>query len=343
MAGQLYSHIFRKFAYGGIALLTVLVIGTLGYRIIGVGRYSLVDCFYMTFITITTIGFGEIIDLSGNPVGRIFTVFIAVSGIGIATYILSNITAFVVEGEMSEAFRRRRMEKLSKKMEKHFIICGADGVGLHIMRELYETKRPHVLVDSDRGKLEKVIETYPEEIFIEGDPTDNDTLSAAGISEAQGLFAATGDDNHNLVICLTAKQINPGIRVVASCYDPKNSEKMKKAGADAVVLPTSIGGLRMASEMVRSSVVSFLDTMLRDKEKGLRIEELTVPESLGEKSLNALQLGDYGRVLLLAIRTGRDWIYNPPSTHVMKGGDVLVFMTTPEERQRLEHLFMSKA
>ena len=339
MAGSIYSQIYTKFVRTGIFLAAVLSAGTVGYWFIGGRHYSLVDCLYMTFITITTIGYGEIIDMSGNPAGRIFTIFIAISGISIATYILSNLTAFTVEGELSKAFRRRKMEKMIKKLRDHYIVCGVDSVGFYILSELSGTKRPHVMVDIDREAIERVLETFPEGIFIEGDATDSDTLLAAGITDAKGLFAVTGDDNQNLVISLTAKQLNSNVRVVASCKDLKNTDKLKKAGADAVVSPTSIGGLRMASEMVRSKVVSFLDTMLRDKETNLRIEEIAVPATSAGKTISELGLGKYPHILLLAVRTEGGWVYNPPQSHMVNLDDTLIFMTTPEERTELENIF----
>jgi voltage-gated potassium channel len=131
-------------------------------------------------------------------------------------------------------------------------------------------------------------------------------------------------------VSLTAKQLNPNLRVVARCNEIRNSGKMKKAGADAVVSPTAIGGLRMASEMVRPTVVSFLDTMLRDREKGLRVEELPVPESFVGKPISALNLKRCSHTLLLAVKTGEDWVYNPSENYVIACENTLVFMTTPE-------------
>ncbi len=339
MTDDIYSQISTRFVRTGVLLALVMSTGTVGYWFIGGRHYSVVDCLYMTFITITTIGYGEIIDMSGNPAGRIFTIFIAVSGISIATYILSNITAFMVEGELTKAFRRRKMEKMIGKLRDHYIVCGIDGVGFYIASELAGTKRPYVLVDTDKKAIEKVLETFPEGMFVEGDATDSDTLLAAGISEAKGLFATTGDDNQNLVISLTAKQLNVNVRVVAGCRDLKNSDKLKKAGVDAVVSPTSIGGLRMASEMVRSTVVSFLDTMLRDK-GNLRIEEIAVPATFAGKAISELGLGKFPHFLLLAVRTEGDWLYNPPADYTIKLDDTFIFMTTPEERAELEKIFL---
>jgi len=317
--------------------MAVLLAGTIGYRIISRGNSTLIDCLYMTLTTITTIGFGEIVDLSDSATGRIFTMFLALCGIGIITYTLSNFTAFIVEGSLNEAFLRRKMEKSIRKLSDHFIVCGIDGVGHYIINELFETKRPHVIVDTSRQNIEKFLHDYHEDFFIVGDATDNDTLLEAGIMKASGVFAVTGDDNNNLVISITAKQLNPSVKVIACCYDLKNMDKIKKAGADAVISPTFIGGLRMASEMIRPAVVSFLDIMLRDKKKNLRIEEIPVPDSYSGQPLSFLNLHKYPDTLLLAMKIKNEWMFNPSRQHVFTPGTTLIMMTTPYDREAIEH------
>jgi len=323
-----------------VALAIVLLIGTMGYLIIGEGRYSIVDCLYMTVITITTVGYGEIIDLSNKPMGRAFTMFIAFSGIGIAAYLFSNVTAFMVEGRLQEIFWRRKMEKVIGKLKQHYIICCVEGVGFYIAKELNSTHRPYVIVDHDKARAERVIGNLENELFLEGDPTDSDLLIKAGINKAQGLFAVTGDDNENLVISLTAKTLNSGVKVVAACNDLKNMEKIKKAGADAIVSPSFIGGLRIVSEMIRPTVVSFLDTMMRDQEKNLRIEEILISESFVNRPIKTLSLKKYPNILLLAIRGKEGWVYNPGEDYILKKDDILVIMTTPEEKFELERIFI---
>jgi voltage-gated potassium channel len=329
------SGVYRKFVWAGAILLAIILIGTVGYWFIGGRQYSFVDTLYMTVITITTIGFQEVIDLSGNPGGRIFTIFIAISGIGIMAYIVTNLTALIVEGELTKSFRRRKMEKIAGNYRGHYIICGLGRVGCYIANELHATKRPHVLVDINKNNIEGSLESINDEVFIEGDATDSHTLLKAGVENAAGLFAVTADDNQNLVVSLTAKQLNPRLKVVARCNDIRNSERTKKAGADAVVSPTAIGALRMASEMVRPTVVSFLDIMLRDREKNLRVEELPVPESFVGQPISALNLKRFSRSLLLAVKTAKDWVYNPPENYVINQNNTLVVMTTPEERDEL--------
>jgi voltage-gated potassium channel len=325
----------RKFVWAGAILLAIILIGTVGYWFIGGRQYSFVDTLYMTIITITTIGFGEIINLSGNALGRLFTIFIAISGVGVLLYVVTNLTAMVVEGELTESFRRRRMEKAAGNSRDHYIVCGLGSVGFYIVNELYATKRPHVIVDVDKKNIERSLASLQDEVFIEGDATDSATLLRAGVEKARGLFAVTGEDNLNLVVSLTAKQLNPHLRVVARCNELRNSEKIKKAGADAVVSPTAIGGLRMASEMVRPTVVSFLDMMLRDREKNLRVEELAVPESFVGRPISALNLKRCSHALLLAVKTREDWVYNPQESYVIDQENTLVFMTTPEGIEEL--------
>ncbi len=335
------TQLLKRFIWPAAALIAVLVIGTVGYRFIAGQGYSFLDTFYMTVITITTIGFGEIVDVSVVPAGRVFTIFIAVAGIGVLFYIITHFTALVVEGELTKSFRRSKMEKKAKSYKGHYIICGVGGLGLHIINELAATKRPYVMVDINQESIDRFSEIAKDGVFIEGDATDNNTLLKAGVKEAGGIFATLGDDNQNLVVALTAKQLNPGIRVVARCNELKNSNKMQKAGADAVISPSLIGGLRMASEMIRPTVVSFLDTMLRDREKNLRVEEVSVPESLIGKNLASLRLDRFPGILLLAIKTKDGWIYNPPSGCAIKPGSTLVFIGGPEDRVELERKIAS--
>ncbi len=330
---------YKKFVWSGVILFFVLLIGTFGYWFIGQREYSFIDTLYMTIITISTIGYGEIVDLTGNAAGRIFTVFIAISGIGVLAYTISNVTALVVEGEVSKSFRRKRMEKMARNSSDHYIVCGIGDFGIHIINELRSTKRPHVLIEFSRNVIEKHSETWHDEIFIEGDAADSDTLLQAGIANARGLFAVTDDDNTNLVISLTAKQLNPVVRVVAQCKEIKNSEKMRTAGADSVVSTSYISGMRMVSEMVRPTVVTFLDTMMRDKNKNLRVEEISVPASFAGKRLSGMDLQRFPNTLLMAIKVKDNWTYNPPSDHVVGPESTLIVMTTPEENGKLQKEF----
>ena len=252
------------------------------------------------------------------------------------TYAFSVVTALIVEGNLTDSFRRRKMEKKIATAEHHLIVCSAERVGMHIVNELAATQRPFVVIEQRQERIDSLLESWPDALFLQGDPTDNATLQQAGIERASGLFATEDDDNRNLVICLSAVQLNPDLRIVSHARETKNIDKMKRAGAASVISSEQIGGLRMASEMSRPAVVSFLDLMLRDKKKNLRIEEVAVPARLAGKAIQDLNLKRHRDLLLMAIREGSEWVYNPQETQRVTDSTVLIFMGSPEARIKLE-------
>ncbi len=334
-ANDILRERYRAIILSAALILFIMLIGTVGYYFLSHGKYSLIDCFYMTFITITTIGYSEIIKL--DITGRIFTIFISFCGIGIIMYLVSNISAVLIEGELKEVFKEKKMQKNINSLTDHYIVCGAKSVGFHITCELKTTKRQVVVIDISRDNLKPLLECYPDLYYVIGDATDEKILKKAGIEKAKGIFAAIGNDNINLVISLTAKHLNHNIKVVARCQELNHIEKMKKAGADYVVSPNFIGGLRMASEMIRPAVVSFLDVMLRDK-RSLRIEEIYVSEKFENKPISEIHLENFPHVLLLAVYRENKWIYNPKQDFILHKGDKLILMTTPDERIKLQQI-----
>ena len=330
------SRVYRSFAWSAMAMVLILTIGTVGYRVIGGPEYSWVDCFYMTFITVATIGFGEIVDLSDSPGGRMFTVFIAIAGIGTMTYMLSTLTAFILEGDINEVWRRNKMQNKIGKLKDHYIVCGVGRVGSNVAHELVMTGRHCVVVDTNFQHIENYLSRHPEQLYLHGDGTDNDILLAAGVTQARGVFAVASDDSQNLVISLSAKQLNQKLRVVARCHDVKNVEKTRRAGADEIVSPDFTGGLRIVSAMVRPHVVSFLDEMLKT-EDNLRMEEIIIPSGFSGKTLAMLN-SNSREYVVLAIRQGGQWVFNPSTQHIVHESDALMVMTTPHGRTRLEQL-----
>jgi voltage-gated potassium channel len=331
------SHVIRNLIFSFAALILVLLIGTVGYRILGGPHYSWLDCFYMTFITISTIGYNEVVDVTGYEYGRLFTVFIGISGIGMLGYVLSTITAFMLESDLNESWRRKKMQQRIAHLKSHYIVCGAGLVGSNVTHELTSTGRICVIVDADMEIIDRYLSSHPGQLYLLGDATNNDVLLAAGVMHARGVFAVAHDDSQNLVISLSAKQLNPALRVVARCHDLKNAEKTRRAGADEIVSPDYTGGLRIVSAMVRPHVVSFLDDMLKSDDS-VRMEEIIVPIGLSDKPLSVLYHGNID-CLVLAIRSGvNGWLFNPPAKHIVQGGDVLMVMTSPAGRMRLEQL-----
>jgi voltage-gated potassium channel len=241
---------------------------------------------------------------------------IAFSGIAVMTYFFSSVTALVLASDFDKSFRRRRMDKTMKKLHGHYILCGFGRVGRNVGQELDATHRHYIAIDEKLELLEAHAERHPDMLYLHGDAVDDDVLLDADIVHAKGLFAITGDDSRNLMIVITAKQLAPGVRVVARCNEVRNADKLKKAGADAIVSPNFTGGMRIASAMIRPHVVSFLDEMLRSELK-LRIEEVVVPAAFTAKALGALNLRSAGYVLL-AVRTRGDWVFNPAPDFVVR-------------------------
>jgi len=333
---RLLRHIYNRLIYPIAGFAAILIAGTVGYRIIGGAHTSLVDAVYMTFITVATIGYGEIVDLSHSPGGRIFTMAIASAGILNFTYMMGAFTAFLVEGDINQALRRRSMQKRIDKLTSHYIICGIGRVGTNVAHELSVTSREYVILDINQHKIDEFRERYPDVSYLHGDGSEDEILLDAGIGRAAGVFAITGDDSKNLVITLSAKQLNPTVRVVARCHEVNYIEKIRKVGADAIVSPDFTGGMRIASSMIRPQVVSFLDEMLR-VDNALRVEEIHVPESF-----TGITLGELGmrraEYVLLAVRAGGKWVFNPQRDYGLQPGDTLIVMATPGGRQALESL-----
>lgn len=226
------------------------------------------------------------------------------------------------------------MDKMMKKLHGHYILCGFGRVGRNVAQELEATSRHFIAIDEKIEQLEAYDEKKPGFLYIHGDAVDDDVLVEANIAKAKGVFAITGDDSRNLMIALTAKQLAPGVRVVVRCNEMRNVEKMKKAGADAIVSPNFTGGMRIASAMIRPDVVSFLDEMLRSEHK-LRIEEVVVPESFNPKPLGEMGLKDTSYILL-AVRRRGDWVFNPPADFIVQPGHALITMASPQGRFEIE-------
>jgi voltage-gated potassium channel len=321
----------------GIAFLIVILIGTFGYRMLVEGT-SWFDGLYMTFLTVTTIGFSEVVNLDGNTLGRIFTIFIAISGISILTFSFSNVAALIIESNLSENLKRKRKELRIQKMKDHYIICGAGRVGIHVAEELEKTQRNFVICDRDESVIAQTKDIFQFGEIIVGDCTDEDFLTRIGIEHAKGFFVTTRNDHYNIVICLTARQLRKNMRIVSNCQEPESIKKLKMVGANKVISPSFIGGLRMASEMVRPMVTTFLDEMLRDTNLNLRIEELPVPSHYHEKRLETLPFEKLENTLLLAVREGNKWKFNPSKNYILMKNSALIFMASPEELQKMQGL-----
>jgi voltage-gated potassium channel len=335
-----YLRLRRRLGIAILALAGVIAVGTVGFAIIGASAHDLVDAFYMTIITLTTVGFGEIIDMSNNPAGRLFTVVILLSGMGIVAYSIPLVTAFIIEGQLFHTFARRRMEKRIAQLKAHYVVCGNDTTACYVGQELVRTGREVVLVTSAEDALPRELDGLTDVPRLIGDPTDDATLLDANLRTAIGVVACMESDKDNLLAVLTARRLTPSIRIVAATARTDSDAKLRAAGADAVVCVSRIGGLRMASEMVRPKVVSFLDRMLRDTRTSLRVEEIVVPEdySPSDDTIAALKIDEVHGAMLLAVQDvgTEEFEFKPSADRRVRAGMTLVIMADADGRARLE-------
>ncbi|MHB8109230.1 MAG: potassium channel family protein [Syntrophorhabdaceae bacterium] len=323
-------------------ILAVVLIGTAGFRIFGGPDVTMLDALYMTAITITTVGYGDVVGIEKSSAGKLFTIIYIFIGAGAIAYLFTTLAAYIIEGELRKVFRRRKMEKRIARMRDHYIVCGIGMVGLYIVHEMFLTKRPFIAIDNDEGKLDLFKANNIDADLVVGDATENEILWKAMIEHAHGLFATTDSDNDNIVISLTARQLNPSLRIVSRCNDTKNIDKIKRAGADSVVALNFIGGLRMASEMIRPHVTSFLDMMLRDKYSPMRVEEVHIPEHspFVGRPVKDIDFKTIGNIMLISARkTSGEWVYNPyPDTMVEKGMSLIIIATPAEKELLVDHI-----
>ena len=322
--------------------LVVFLIGVIGFKLFGGKEWSILDSLYMTVITLSTVGYGEVMDISSNPAARTFAVIFIVLCLGTIAFAVSSITSFIVEGELKNILGRKRMEKIIARLKEHFIVCGSDETAQTIIQELILTKKKFVVIEPLKEKIEK-LSSLDSVLFIHGDPTEDTVLLSAGIERAKGILLSLPTDEANLFVSLSASSLNPDIRIVTKGIDVRSHKKMMKAGADAVVSPSFIGGMRMVSEMIRPVVVTFLDTMLREREKVLRFEEVPVKigSSLVGKTISASRIEEAADSLLVALkRAGSDkYEFSPSKDTKIKGNDTLILIATPERVVEIEKMF----
>lgn len=333
------QRIVVRIVWAVVAVVVLIAIGTYGFYSIA-DDPNLSDALYMTLITISTVGYGEIIPLHTME-DRLFAGIIAISGLGALTFLFTSLSVFFLEKDLDHSLRRRRMEKRIQKLRQHFIICGFGRVGRSVGRELQNTGRHFVAIDIEEDRFDEHLDKFPGLLYLQGDASDDDLMEEADIVDARGLFAVTGDDSRNLMIIITARQLNPSLRIVARAQEMRNVEKMRKAGADAVISPDFTGGIRLASAMVRPHVVGFLDEMIRS-DKNVRVEEVPVPANFPPTRVGDMRLRSPDYVLLALREEDGAWVFNPKVDHVIQPGNTIIAMANPSGRAQLKAHLIEK-
>ncbi len=311
-----------------IALVGVLAFGIVGYLFLG---FSPLDAIYQTLMTVSTVGFGEVHPLS--RLGVAFTSVLILVGVSSALYAFSVIVEGVIEGRVNELLGRRRMNQSIASVSDHVIVCGWGLVGHAIAEEIAETKQELVIVEIDPDKVNGV-----DHRVVIGDATTDEVLRKAGIERASALVAAVDGDAENSFITLSARSLNPDLFIVSRARSRDSGEKLMRAGADRVVNPQSIGGVRMAAFVLHPNVAEFVDVVMHERSLEFRLEEVAVVEgsSLVGKTLRDTHLRDETGALVLALRR-RDGSFetNPSPDEVITDGEVIIAIGTQEELQAL--------
>lgn len=327
-----------------MVVLSVLVFGgALGFHYLGGGRWTYSDCVFMTVITLSTVGFGELNHMSEVPGARALTMGLIIGGIGTLAYVQGNLTALLVEGVIGQAWRRNRMKKKIAELSGHIVVAGAGSTGRHVIEELVATQTPFVVIDRNHEHLDRISSSMAggKMLFVHGDATEDHALIDAGIERARGVVAALTHDKDNLYVTLSARGLNAQARIVAKVTEDEAAPKMLKAGATSIVSPAQIGGRRMASDVIRPEVNEFLDNMLRDKDKSLRLEEVVIPAGspYAGHMLKDAPIRKETRLLVIAVRReDREFVYNPEPDFVLQEGATLVVMGDADGVQKLRKM-----
>ena len=310
-----------------LMLAALLVLGTAGYVIIE--GWTFLDSLYMTVITITTVGFREMGEMDGA--GRIFTLVLITLGVGTWAYAITSLARLLAEGQLKLFFSVRRTEKMIENLKDHFIVCGHGRIGSLVCRHLKEENRPFVVVESDPGLEEELKEQGY--LYVMGDATKEETLRLAGVLKARTLVATLDTDAANVYAVLTARHLNPRLYIVCSSEEKGAEDKMLKAGASKVISPYRIGGRSLAHAATRPYAHRFIELATAETDLRLVLEEVPIPvgSPLAGKSLADSRLRERCGLMIVAILPEEgEMVFNPPADHVIREGDVLVALGSPE-------------
>ena len=323
---------FRNLRIIGALLLLVMAIGTAGYHYIE--DWPWFDGFYMVVTTLTTIGYQEVHPLS--HAGRVFNVFIILSGVSLLLLGVGSLSQALLEFELQSFFGRRRMEREIGRLDGHYIICGMGRVGRSVARELARRPAPFVIIENADAKLQRF--TNEAWLVMNADATQEQTLRDAQIERARGLIAATTTDATNLYIVLTARGLNPHLKIIARASEDGAEKHLLTAGADSVVSPYSFAGQRIAQSLLRPHVVSFLDTATTHLGMDLEIGEIHIgpASTFAGKTLESSRIRQEHGVIVLAIKRREGMRFNPAPDERIEPDDCLIAMGEPAQLRELE-------
>jgi voltage-gated potassium channel len=328
----------KKLSLSVFLIFLIISFGTVGYMLIE--RWSFLDSLYMTIITLSSVGFKEVHEVS--TYGRIFTVFLIIGGVGTVVYALNAGAKIIIEGELREAFGRRKLEKVINALKDHYIICGYGRMGKIICKELNEAGKEFVVIEREIDPLE-IKEDF---LIYKGDATSDETLREVGIEKAKGLITVLPTDAENLYVVLSARGLNPRLFIVARASDEGAEQKLLRAGADEVVSPYNIGGLRIAHKVLKPVVVDFIEFATKSSNLDIQLEEIVIQESseLAGLSLDECGIGrDLGIIIVAIKQSDGTMQFNPTFRSTINAGDTLIVIGEVSRLRVLEDKAMRKS
>jgi voltage-gated potassium channel len=317
-----------------VALSLVLIGGgSVGYMLIE--KWSLMDAFYMTIITLATVGYGEVHTVSFE--GRLFTVFLILLGVGFFLYVAGNIIQFFVEGSIRSVLGRRKLDTQIKKLKGHYIICGYGRIGRVLARFLVEKYLDVVVIE----RSQKRVQTMDEDgiLYLVGESTDEAVLKRAGVHVARGLITAVATDADNVFLVLIAKQLNPELFVVARASQNATKKTLLAAGADKVISPYDLGARRMAHAILRPTVIKFLEMAFADESTDIQMEELSVGRGSRFEGRTLLDSGirkEFDMMIICIRKPDGRMLFNPKAETPITAGDKMVVVGCARNLKALE-------
>ena len=318
-------------------LLSFLLIGcgSIGYMVIE--KWSFMDAFYMTIITIATVGYSEVQPIS--PEGRIFTVMLIFMGVGFFLYVASGLIQFLVEGRIRLVLGRRKLDTKINKLDDHFIICGYGRIGRELARFLIEKYVNVVVIERDEARVGRMDDDGI--LYLIGEATDEKVLKRAGIERAKGLITAVATDADNVFLVLIAKQINPKLFTVARASEENAKKTLMAAGADKVISPYDLGARRMAHAILRPTVIKFLEMAFADDSVDIQVEEITIrpnSELVGKTMMDSGIRKEFDLIIIVIRKPGDNMVFNPKADTVIEAGDTMVVVGSARDIKRFERI-----
>ncbi len=335
------NNFFQHLITVALVLILLLLIGTFGYA--QIEGWNWFDALYMTFISFSTVGFREVLPLSVG--GRLFTMGLILLGMVVIAMLSASVTSWFVRNELLTKRKILKMKQEISRLNGHIIICGGGNTGIAVINEFLRAKKKFVLIEEKPETVNEIRERFPQIYIIEGSATKDEVLDEANIAQAGGLISVLPLDADNLFVVVSARAKNPELVIISRSVEPSTESKLYNAGATYVISPNTVEGTRMASVILRPTVVNFLEVMMREEDLSLRMEEISIPEksSFNGKTLTEARIPQRTGLIVLAVKHERStkWNFNPGSNLILKQGDKVIVLGEEEKISKLQMLVQS--